>query len=103
MSLRVQINITLYLQVLGNKAKISSCSLSSTDSFFVWTVLEDLRVQKFCLLRKTREEAFSFPRSLGWSSFLLFARRNPKCYVDLFAPVNHRRNSNKTRKPDPMI
>lgn len=77
MSLRVQINITLPLHLLGNKAKIFLCSLSSTASFFVWTVSEHLQVEKFCLLRKTREEAFSFPMSLGWSLFSLLVRRNP--------------------------
>lgn len=81
-SLRVQRGTALCLHVQGNKT-IFPCYLSSTDDFFLWTASEHLWVEKLCSLRKSGEEAVSFPRSLGWSSFLSFVRRNAKCYHHL--------------------
>lgn len=74
----MQRTITLYLHVLGNKAKIFPCSFSSTEGYFVWTVSEHLWAEKCCLLRKTREEAFTFSPVPGLELVLTIIKEKPQ-------------------------
>lgn len=78
MNLRVQRNITLYLHVVGNKAKIFLCSFSSTEGFFVWTVSEHLWAEKCCLLRKSREQVFTSSPLPGLELVLTIRKDKPQ-------------------------
>lgn len=69
---------------------------------FCWLLcLDSVRLflgREILLAKEYQGGSIYFSKSLRWSLFLPFLRKNPNIMWTFFAPVNHTRNCNKARK-----